>query len=784
MFMKKNTLRVAKIFSFSLVFFWGILASAENFPASPEFKRGDVPASLLKTSPKMRKESTHVVMWLENVHYLKMPLSELDIREFIREYMQNLDFVKMFFLAGDVQHYQDSFAPTMDTLLHEGVILPAFTIYYETFLPRAKARLDWIKERMEMPFDLDGTQTFNPDRSKETWPKTEADADKLWNERLKFDIIAQMLGFDHAQKQLEKEIIDGEEIELDDEDLNKDEIPQTYEEKFAKAKAEVLKRYERVIANLEKNDAVEIQEIFLNALANLYDPHTSFLSEYTLEDFDISIAGKLIGIGAVLQEKDGYCIVNELVPGGPAEKSRGLSAGDKIVGVGQETGEIVDIVGNKLRNTVRLIRGKPGTKVRLQVEPKFGAPKVITIVREEIQLTTKFAKANLFEMPVGDKIVPIGVIELLAFYGDNSDESEEGGFRTAKDVEELVGKLKAKGVQGIILDMRKNGGGLLDEAINLAGLFIRTGPILQVRDTNGQIKQLRDDDPKVVWDGPLIVLISRLSASASEIVAGALKNHERAVIVGDSITYGKGSVQAVIKLAPTDKKSAIKVTIQKWYTPNGDSIQIKGVSSDIVLPSILEYADLGEDKKDHVLAWDSIDAASIRAGFGYGVGEAGEELLKKLKEKSLERQATLPEFKFLNERIDWFKKRQEQKSYSLNYKTRENQLREDEVFADKMEAEQKDFAKENYKSEEILLDGVIAKNDEAKAVKEANDKAAKEEKENSKKAEVSEKSDDNSTEEKSAKPKKKDIPDFDVQMRESLRIMEDWISLAKELKKN
>ena len=516
----------------------------------------------LQTTPKMRNETRYLVFCMERGHYLKTPITELDVREFIREYMQNLDFFKLFFTAEDVQYYQDFFAPSIDIMLRQGTLLPAYSIY-EKFLERANARIDWIKKRMDEPFDFDTAETFRPDRSKEDWPANMADADKLWNKRITYDLINEILGYsldakkaekqkgkkdgsakpssaspgeeaaalaaepDESENMIEKEVLQTEVME--------EEIPKTFEEKLAKAKKEVLRRYERLVENYAKADAVEAQEIYLNTLSRLYDPHSAFLSEYYLEEFDISVRNALVGIGALLQDKDGYCTLAELMPGGPAEECKLLKPGDKILGVGQETGEIVDVIGMKLRNTVKMIRGKENTKVRLLIEPVSNpsARKIVTLVRREIKLTTKLAKADVYTIPVGDKTVPIGVIDLPAFYGEGGLNGESKGFSTTKDVEELLTKLKAMNVKGIILDLRRNGGGFLNEAVDLAGLFIKTGPVVQVRDAGGRTNKLRDENEKIVWNGPLIILVSRLSASATEIVACALKDHQRAIIVGD-----------------------------------------------------------------------------------------------------------------------------------------------------------------------------------------------------------------------------------------------------------
>lgn len=806
--MKGNYFYMKFLRIFALLLLWvsggALFAQKDAAPVSESPVLVEAEPSLLVASPKMRGESRNFVFCLENGHYLKKSLDKLDMKKLVREYMSSLDFMKMFFLESDVDFYTERLAPILPQLLRQGVILPANKIYHETFVPRAKARLEWIKKRMDEPFDFSKDETFRPDRSKAEWPKNMADADQLWQKRIKFDVLSQIIGYDNSDEQIVAEIDEDAAKRIENEAKEElKEAPKTFDEKLKKAKEEVLKRYENLISNMTKDDATEIQELFLNALSNIYDPHTSFLSEYALEEFDISVRNALVGIGAVLSEKDGYCSVVELMPGGPAEKSKKIEPGDKIVGVGQNADEIEDVVGKKLRNTVRLIRGKEGSKVYLQIEPKGnpGVRKIVVLQREKIQLTEKLARACVYEIPVGDKTVPIGVIDLPAFYGENEGADGVKGFSTTHDVEELILKLKERNVKGIILDLRKNGGGFLNEAVDLAGLFIRTGPVLQVGDRTGRVVQMRDDDPKVVWDGPMIVLVSRLSASAAEIVAGALKNHERAIIVGDKSTFGKGSVQMVYHLANFDKshKSAAKITIQKWYQPNGESIQLKGILSDIVLPSTLEHLDLGEDKRENALGWDEIDPASIRAGYGYGMGENGSKLLSALSEKSEKRRENLDEFKFLNERIGWFKSRVEKKDWSLNLDAREKQLKDDEAFADKMNERQKELAKSNFKKDEILLDSAIAKKklqEESSSAQGSPENGAEEKHSQGENAGVKagsgEKSENLSSDgkpssEKQAskdKPKKDDVPEFDVSMREALRIMGDWLEIENSAKKN
>lgn len=773
------------------------IAAASVFAASPQKTTAEkiqkrTPISL-QTTTKMRDETRYVVFLLERGHYLKTPVSELDVREFIREYMQNIDFFKMFFTSEDVQYFQDFFSPSIEIMLAQGTLLPAFSIY-DRFLERADSRLKWIKERMKKPFDLESDGTFRPDRNKEEWPSNMAAADDLWEKRITYDIVNQILGYSDELDELTEE---PESVEQMEQTVQKDEktavaadgaekraaetkkagaeiekekksAPKTFEEKLAKAKEEVLKRYERLIENYAKADSMEIQEIYLNTLSRLYDPHSAFLSEYYLEEFDISVRNSLVGIGALLQDKDGYCTLAELMPGGPAEECKQLKPGDKILGVGQENGEIVDVIGVKLRKTVRLIRGKENTKVRLLIEPKSNpsARKTVTLVRREIKLTTKLAKAEVFTIPVGDKTIPIGVIDLPAFYGEGGTGDDTKGFSTSKNVEELLVNLKKLGVKGVILDLRRNGGGFLNEAVDLAGLFIKKGPVVQVRDAAGRTNQLRDENPKVVWDGPLIIMVSRLSASATEIVAGALQNHQRAIVVGDKSTHGKGTVQAVYHLENFDpkQKSAAKVTVQKWYAPNGDSIQIKGVHSDIILPSVYDYMEIGEEYKDYAMKWDAISPDSIEEVWGYGFKEpVAKELMAKLTEQSVARQKSLDEFKLWNERINWVKERQQKKDWSLNFKKREAELKADEDFNDSLKERQKKFEKGKYVGKEVLLDSAKenAALEKAKAEKK---KAEKKKIKSSNKKDVLDIEEDD-----------EDSPDFDVQLHEALRIMGDWL---------
>ncbi len=746
------------------------------------FAKVEVSSTLSQeTSPRMRAENALLVRYMEQAHFDKINIGDLDVRQFIREYMSSLDFMKLFFLSSDVQHYQDIFSPNVDTYLHQGTLFPALTIY-DRFLSRLRERVAWIKERLDSDIDLEKEGEFVPNRKDMDWPETKDIADELWENRLIFDVENILLSYENSEKE-EEDMLSGKskkskkskKAKAEEEESTKG---MTFEEKLAKAKADVLKRYEKILENAEKSDAMEVQELYLNALCSMYDPHSAFLSEYTLEEFDIAVRNALVGIGAVLQDKDGYCVINELMVGGPAKKSKKIKPADKIIGVSDENGEMVDVVGMKLRNIVKMIRGDKNTKVRLRIEPSADPSSTyeITLVRDEIKLTTKLAKAFLYEIPnVDGKMTKIGLIDLPTFYGEKTEAGEVQGFSTTKDVEELILKLKAKGVEGIILDMRHNGGGFLNEAVDLAGLFIEQGPVVQIKNTMGNAVVLSDENKKVVWDGALIVMVSRLSASAAEIVAGALQNHERALIIGDKTTHGKGTVQGVYNFDTYNPllKSASKVTVQKWYLPDGNSIQIKGINSDIVFPSVYDEMEIGEINKDNPLKWDSIDSTSFFGDKPRMINNDRLNLIAALDAKSKERQDDLDEFKFYLERIDWVSNKQKQKTYSLSFSERQNQVSLDEKFLEDYEAREEAFKeKYNYVFEEILLDSAIA--EKAKKEEETLEAAIE-------KPENSNLSDEEILEMESLdSDEEEEDPAFDIQLRETLRIMQDLLIVNSE----
>ena len=429
-------------------------------------------------------------------------------------------------------------------------------------------------------------------------------------------------------------------------------------------------------------DNDDVLQVYLTALAHVYDPHSDYFNHSQLDSFAIGMNLSLFGIGAELMSEDGYCRIHRLLPGGPASKSHKIKENDRIVAVAQSNQPPVDVVDMRLDKAVQLIRGPKGTEVSLTIVPAgadSSARTTLTLVRDEIKLEDQEAKAKIIEMPAADGgNLRVGVIDLPSFYASFDPSNTRGKAEprsTTEDVRVLLTKLKQENIAGVILDLRRNGGGSLEEAINLTGLFITKGPVVLVKDYDGTVQEDDDRDPSVTYDGPLIVLTSRFSASASEILAGALQDYGRALIVGDSSTHGKGTVQSVQPLKEalvrmgvhglTNDPGALKLTIKKFYRASGASTQLKGVTPDIVLPSVLnESKDIGETALENPLPWDTIQSAK------FDHLNRVEPYLPELRKRSTERIRSDKEFSYIREDIELFKKQQTDKTVSLNEKMR------------------------------------------------------------------------------------------------------------------
>ncbi len=647
------------------------------------FAQGDRKFTTDKT---LATEARMFVQLLERYHYNRDAVRPEDYAEVVPDYMAELDPQHLFFLNSDKAAFSEKYAKNIyynASLL--GNIDPAYEIYY-VYDTRVKNRINWVFAELDKDLNFSAEESYRIDRTKSEWPSSEAAADDLWRKRLKFDLVGEMLN----KKTLEE------------------------------AKTIIRKRYERWLKSNAETDGGNLAEAYLSTIAHLYDPHTTYFSADTFEDFAIQMKLKLVGIGALLGVDDDVCSVKEIVPGGPADLGRQLKPADKIIAVGQDGAEPVEILGMKLRKIVDMIRGDKGTHVHLIVQPADATDpstrKEIVITRDTVKLNSARAHAGVFQVPGPEGVQqPIGVITLPAFYSDTDEgDTDSDKSSASKDVAMLIGQLKHENIQGLVLDLRHNGGGYLTEAIDLAGLFIPQGPIVQVKDSTGETHVDNDENSQVTYSGPLAVLVDRFSASASEIVTGALQNYGRAVVIGDSSTHGKGSVQTVVemksllsrdlassvdpKTGQAVKTGAAKITIQKYYLPSGASTQNRGVVPDIVLPSVDDYiSGIGEAALPHALVWDQIptsffDGAPLNA-----------KILTPLRQASLERQNKLEEFSYLRQNIDWFKIHQEQKLISVNLDERKKQKDEDDAFRKKMKAEKDVLAKGDYPVKEFRL---------------------------------------------------------------------------------
>ncbi|AHF92609.1 carboxyl-terminal protease [Opitutaceae bacterium TAV5] len=736
-------------------------AGAPASPApAPEARPDPSDASTFTTSPELALEARALVQLLGGYHYNRDAVKPDNYGEVITGYMKDLDSQRLFFLQSDADDFtaRNPASGLYYSLTALGRVQPAYEIY-GVYQKRVRSRVQWIFDHLDQPVDMEATDTYAFDRKDSPWPATDAEADALWEKRLRFEILLEVLSKKNdpkktALKKTSPEKTDaeaappdaagdtgtaGEQQEPEAKKPKPSAAPKSPEEILADARTTVRKRYERVLRNVDDVTANDLAEMFLARVAQLYDPHSTYFSADTYEDFSINMRLQLFGIGALLSvdPSSDVCVIKEIIPGGPADLSKLLRPNDKIIAVAQDNEEPVEVIGMKLRRIVEKIRGPKGTKVHLTIQPGASTDeterRVITLTRDVVNLDSARAHAAVFEIPAADAAVQgsgspassppadnsrlqtlnpeparsaatrrIGVITLPAFYGrDASGDGEQNS--ASRDIEELITRLKAAKIEGLILDMRANGGGLLSEAIKITGLFIRTGPVVQVRSYYGEVKIDRDEDSEIAWDGPLAVLVSRFSASASEIVAGALKNYGRAVIVGDKSTHGKGTVQQIIEmknvlpqLAKT-RSGATKLTVQKFYLPNGDSTQLKGVASDIVVPSINDYLPIGESDLPHALPWDDI-TTSFYGGQPYTAANI-EPLLK----ASEQRQHDLEEFIYLRKRIERFRERQEEKTVSLNLKAREQRKADDAAFADEMDAERKRLESGAYTFTEVML---------------------------------------------------------------------------------
>ncbi len=592
----------------------------------------------LKPGPDDSSVAQVTAQLFSRSHYLKHPLDAEISGKFLDEYLNSLDPRHFYFVATDLKEF-DIWRPTLGKMLRDGDTAPA-NVIFSRLLKRVDEHVAYATNLLKTEkFAFDTPDTIALDRKTAPYPKDANEQEVQWREYLRYEYL---------QEKLNKK--------------KPDEIVST-----------LTRRYNRLAKTYHDYASDDVFEMYLNALAHAYDPHSDYMGKSAMESFNIQMRLSLFGIGALLQSDDGYCKIIELTPGGPAVKSGKLKVGDKIVAVAQGAKEPVDVVDMKIDKIVEIIRGQKGTEVRLTVipadAPDTSVHKVVALTRDEIKLSDSEAKGKVIDMPASDgKNLRLGMIDLPSFYASEATGGTKAKSTTA-DVAKLIKKLKTENIQGLVLDLRRNPGGSLQEVIRLTGLFVKPGPVVQVKDSAGTVQVDDSHESGVLYNGPLILLTSRLSASASEILAGALQDYGRALIIGDTATFGKGSVQTVLPLgdlmssngiALKGDPGALKLTIQKFYRASGASTQLRGVPSDIVLPSLTDYIDVGEKSLDNAMPWDTVPTSSFEKV------NMVQPYLAELKRRSDARIASDPDFAYLKEEIVRFRKVMAQKTYSLN----------------------------------------------------------------------------------------------------------------------
>ena len=619
-------MKLNKVSRLMALFTMGLFVNS-SFAVEPQIKENAL--VIPKANDQHSISTKRVTARLTQSHYEKFKLDDEFAGKIFNRYIDFLDPAHNTFLQSDVEEMRAKYGTKLDDQLYAGELSAAFDMY-DLMTKRRYERYKYALSLLDKEPDLKANDQIEVERDKAPFPKTTAEADKLWEERVKNDIINLYLK----------------------------------EKKWSEIKKTLVKRYDLAIKRLTQIKDDDILQTYLNAFAREIDPHTSYLSPRAAKAFQESMNLSLEGIGATLSMEDDITSIRSLVPGAPAARSKKISVGDKIVGVGQgEKGEIEDVIGWRLDDVVDKIKGKKGSVVRLEIEPeKGGKTKIISLTRDKVRIEDSAAKLSV------DKVdgKNIAVIKIPSFY-----------IGLTSDVRKLLAQMKEKKADALIIDLRENGGGSLTEVIELSGLFIKEGPVVQVRDAFNRIKVHEDPEAdKSIYDGKLMVMINRHSASASEIFAAAMQDYNRAIIVGQQ-TFGKGTVQQSRSLnfvydLDKDPLGYIQYTIQKFYRINGGSTQLKGVDADIKFPEIINAAKTGESFEDNALPWDKIPAASYQ--------EAGHarDAVETLTQKHEERVAKNPEFIVVNEDIAIRKERDERKFMSLNLAERQKENKEDE----------------------------------------------------------------------------------------------------------
>ncbi|WP_313458720.1 carboxy terminal-processing peptidase [Pseudomonas sp.] len=592
--------------------------------------------------------SLNVVELLKRHHYSKPPLDDARSVIIYDSYIKLLDPARSYFTAADIAEF-DKWKTQFDDFLKSGNLDPGFTIY-KRYLDRVKQRLDFALAELGKGVDkIDFTtqETLLIDRKDAPWLKDQAALDELWRKRVKDEVLRQKIA-GKEPKQIQETL---------------------------------TKRYKNQLARLDQTRAEDIFQAYINTFAQSYDPHTNYLSPDNAENFDINMSLSLEGIGAVLQSDNDQVKIVRLVPAGPAAKTKQVAPADKIIGVAQGNKEMVDVVGWRLDEVVKLIRGPKGSVVRLEVIPASNAPsdqtsKIVSITREAVKLEEQAAKKSVLKLKQDGRDYKLGIIEIPAFYLDfKAYRAGDPEYKsTTRDVKKLLTELQKEKVDGVVIDLRNNGGGSLQEATELTSLFIEKGPTVLVRNSDGRVDVLEDENPGAFYKGPLALLVNRLSASASEIFAGAMQDYHRALIIGGQ-TFGKGTVQTIQPL----NHGELKLTLAKFYRVSGQSTQHQGVLPDIDYPSIIDTKEIGESALPEAMPWDTIRPVVKPASDPF------KPYLVQLKAQHEARSDKDAEFTYIRDRLALTQKLMNEKTVSLN--EQERRARHDEIEAKQLALE-------------------------------------------------------------------------------------------------
>ncbi len=663
-------------FFFGFVLFGGLSAAWLTLPAAPLDGPGRSDRTVTRT----------VKSFMELEHLSRHPLDDEISERAMKSFLEGFDPRKMYFLQSDVDEFMKK-ERQLDDEFKDGDVRFAYTVF-NRFLTRLDERVALVEKLVDDPQDFTIDESIVTDPDDLRYPRTEAEVTDRWRKLVKLNLLT---------------------FKVDD--LAEDE-----------ARAKIKRRYHSLAKRWHQTDSDELLERFLTAVTSSYDPHTTYMSPSSLDNFRIMMRLNLDGIGAALQvSEEGYTVVTKVIPGGAADKDGRLKPDDQIVSVSDANGEMVDVVDMKLNDVVQLIRGEAGTVVKLGVQPGgAGETKIYDITRARIELEDSAARGEVIERgqkPDG-KPFNVGVIDLPSFYMDmeaaRDDNNGQKAFRsTTRDVTLLLDDFKSKNVDVVVLDLRRNGGGSLTEAINLTGLFIDQGPVVQVKDAIGRKQSYNDLDAGMAWDGPLVVLTSKFSASASEILAGAIQDYGRGLIIGDESTHGKGTVQSLLDLGSQIFRSlpnppnlgALKITMQQFYRPNGDSTQKRGVIPDVILPSLTNAIAMGEGDLDYAVDFDHIDAQEFT---GYNM--VGADALAQIRSRSSDRIQTTGEFLKELERIARYKRMKDEKTISLNeekYRARRDAERdaedeEEKHFDEQQGNKEREIFEDDFYNKEIV----------------------------------------------------------------------------------